>query len=831
MESSHFVTSLVTTIIGLLLVSAATAALAKRLRIPFTVLLIMVGMALTVLAEHGPKFLHPILNYDISPEVILFVFLPTLIFESAFNLDSLQLRRNILPVLTLAGPGLLLSTAIIGYILHYGTGLDLAVALLLGSILSATDPVAVISIFKKLGAPARLNVLVEGESLFNDATSIVVARMLTGVVAAGYFSPGAAWTGLLDFVVVFGGGVVVGWLAGLCAGMVLGRVRSDSFIEISLTTILAYFSFLLAEELFQVSGVMATVAAGVTLGGWGRTKISPSVTEYLENFWSYMAQIANALIFLLVGLRVDLNALAASFDLLIWVLAAMLISRAVVIFGLLPLSSRLPGVEKVSRPFQTVMWWGGLRGAIALAIVLSLENMPNGDTLIAIVMGAVLFTLLVQGLTIEKLVRFLALDQLSPTDRFAKIEGLLHAKTHAQEMIPGLQAGGLFSQRIAATLNESCAVEAENLQTSLKMLRNEFFDQAQEVKLLTRRCFRLEKKYYYELFSKSHLSERSYRDLCHSLELQNEAVRADLPIPRNTIHPLSGSLTSRFLTSPLARLPLINQLTEEWRMELISREYEEAWGRYQGSCKILAKLEHLDEFEAVQTKMTEELQGHYHYWRDSAKKRLDHTADQFPEFVNAMQVRLAGRLLAQAQQSIIVEESRAGSIPSGIAEALIEELNARIWVLRGRDLDTLHIKATEVLRKVPFFRPIPPLEFDRVAVRLHALTLTEDQIVIRQGGKGDSLFLIGRGVIRVSRTENGREKDLATLLAGDFFGEMALLHNEPRTATCRTVTPCLIYELKSVDLNELQKDCPGLKAALEEADRQRSADRAEKEAG
>jgi CPA1 family monovalent cation:H+ antiporter len=189
-----------------------------------------------------------------------------------------------------------------------------------------------------------------------------------------------------------------------------------------------------------------------------------------------------------------------------------------------------------------------------------------------------------------------------------------------------------------------------------------------------------------------------------------------------------------------------------------------------------------------------------------------------------MQGRLAGRLLAQAQQKIIEEETRAGSIPSGIAKSIIDDLKARIWVLRGRDLATLHIKATEVLLKVPFFKHIPPMEFDRVVLKLNALTLTEEQVVIKQREKGDSLFLIGRGVIRVSRFENGEEKDLATLMAGDFFGERALLHNEPRTATCRTVTPCLIYELTSDVLKELQKDCPGIKQALEEADRQRSVD-------
>ena len=178
MESAHFIATLVTTIIGLLVVASLTFALSKRFHLPYTVMLVIAGMLLAVLARYGPEFFHPIIQYTISPEVILFVFLPTLIYESAFNLDYRQLRQNILPVIFLAVPGLLLSTGFIGFIIHIFTPIDLVASLLLGAILSATDPVAVISIFKQLGTPKRLTVLVEGESLFNDATSIVVSRIL-----------------------------------------------------------------------------------------------------------------------------------------------------------------------------------------------------------------------------------------------------------------------------------------------------------------------------------------------------------------------------------------------------------------------------------------------------------------------------------------------------------------------------------------------------------------------------------------------------------------------------------------------------------------------------
>ena len=215
--------------------------------------------------------------------------------------------------------------------------------------------------------------------------------------------------GAIDFVVVFVGGLVVGGLLGLLTGYALGKVE-DHFIEITLTTVLAYVSYLVAEEVLHVSGVMATIAAGLTIGGWGRMKISYAVRDYLEHFWEYVAFLANALIFLMVGLRVEPFALWATLGLLFWVVVALLVSRAVVIYGLMPFVQRLPRAEPMNRAYKAVIFWGGLRGAIALAIVLSLPPFAHREVFVALVMGAVLFTLLVQGLSIEPLVRWLGLD-------------------------------------------------------------------------------------------------------------------------------------------------------------------------------------------------------------------------------------------------------------------------------------------------------------------------------------------------------------------------------------------------------------------------------------
>jgi len=201
-ETSH-IAELVGGVVALLLIAAAILAATKRLKLPFTVLLVIVGMGLSWVANGFAPLKEALQGLKLSPDIILYVFLPTLIFEAAFNLDGRQLRRSLGQVLTLAVPGLLVSTLVIGLIVGLLTPIPLAAAFLLGAILSATDPVAVISLFKVLGAPKRLSVLVEGESLFNDATSIVVARILIGVILAGSVSLGTVAHGVLDFFVVF----------------------------------------------------------------------------------------------------------------------------------------------------------------------------------------------------------------------------------------------------------------------------------------------------------------------------------------------------------------------------------------------------------------------------------------------------------------------------------------------------------------------------------------------------------------------------------------------------------------------------------------------------
>ncbi|WP_040769944.1 cation:proton antiporter [Novipirellula maiorica] len=813
----HGVTEQVAVIFGLLLLAAAVLAICNRWKLPFTVLLVVIGLMLALISKQVPAF-RVLGEYKISSDVILFVFLPTLVFESAYNLEIRQLQKNLLPVLMLAIPGLLLSTLIIGGIVALLTDIPLAAALLLGSILSATDPVAVIALFKQLGAPKRLTVLVEGESLFNDATSIVVAGILLSVATEG-FSGEAALQGVGEFFVVFFGGIFVGMLLGWVFGQLLQRVRANSDIEISLTMVLAYGSFLIAEHFLHVSGVMATLVAGLMMGSWGRTKISPEVGGFMHHFWEYMAFVCNALIFLLVGLSVDLSDLYNAIGVLVVVLVSMQISRAVVIFGLMPLTGRFS--QTVSKAYQVVMDWGGLRGAIALAIVLYLpDNFPYKSQFTAVVMGAVLFTLIVQATAIGPLVRKLGLDQLSAADKLARIEGQMMAKNNALQRIPELQAGGFFSYQIARQLRDRISGEVDQLASERESLRSIELTTDEERAVVYLRCFGLERKLYFDMFTKRHLSEQVYRDLAFSLELCTESMRYQGNLPKATIYDPKRQAIRQLVTLWMQRFPLTRRWASRIGVARTSGEYRRAWGRYQGCEQVLAHLDIVAKQE--DRSVVEEVRRRYQAWQSSAKSRIDAVAEQFPEFVQVMQQQLGERLVSQAQREVIQRENIAGTIPDGIADEIIQGLQKHVGELDAKTLNAqLHVDPRELLRKVPFFAQTPSEEFDRVATKLREHTMPSGQDIICEGQAGDSLFLIARGVVRVVKDVDGVSKQLNTLVAGQFFGELALLLRAPRSATCRAVTPCALYELRRVDLDAVRSACPAIQQSLEEVAQER----------
>lgn len=380
-------------VIGLLFIATLVGVLTRWLRVPYTVGLVVIGLLLTLL---------PIVKIELRPNLILALLIPPLVFEGAFNISFGELRRNLLPILIFAIPGVVLTMLVVGGIVSWGTGLPIGVALIFGAVVAAIDPVSVIALLRRMGVPKKLEVILEGESLLNDGTSIVLFGL---VIQAVITNTGInLLSSLVDFIRIAGGGVLVGLALGWLISQAISRI-DDYLIETTLTTVLAYGSYLIAEEVFHVSGVLAVVAAGLVNGNIGPAGMSPTTRVVLFNFWEYAAFLANSMIFLLIGLQIDLAAMGAAWQYILVAVIGVLIARAVTIYGLAWIGRDIP------LKWQHVLNWGGMRGAISLALALSLPLTmgPNRSLLQLMTFGVVVFTLLVQGMSMGSLVRRLGI--------------------------------------------------------------------------------------------------------------------------------------------------------------------------------------------------------------------------------------------------------------------------------------------------------------------------------------------------------------------------------------------------------------------------------------
>ena len=812
-------------IFALLLIAAAAAIGFKRIQFPFTVGLVLVGLGLGFLRPRV-EALEFLGSFTLSPDLILFVFLPTLIFESAFNLDVRLLSRNIAPVLTLAAPGLLLSTVIVGALIQFLTPVTWGPALVFGALISATDPVAVIALFKDVGAPKRLTVLVEGESLFNDATAIVLFAILVSVVELGTFSGATVGQGIVDFMRVFVGGLVVGTMIGYLMVRTIGLAEDEPIVEVALSTVVAYAAFIAAEHYLQVSGVMATVGAGVVVGTYGSTRFPAELKAYLHQFWEYAAFVANSLIFLLVGLTIDLGSLASFVGPIGLAIAAVLVARSITIFGLVPVINRFPNAEPVDLKYQTIMFWGGLRGAVALALALSLpEAFPFRDMVVALSIGIVLFSLLAGGLSMKPLIQFLGLDRPSVVDRIAHAEGKLVAKREALARVENLATVGHFSGRIIGELKEQYADELQAAQAGLDNLCSgpEFRDESMRQVLLTQ-AFSAERRTYRESFERGQISEAVLHELDLSVDLERDALKRGvvyelLPLAE----PLEVRVTGWWIRL-LERFAPGSGPVQRHRLRSLAARYERDAAVLVASEAAMAAITRVADLANVDDGIQAEGRRIYEARAAKAMSRIDSVSEHFPEYATAVQERTARRIALDAEASAVEQLAHAGAIPESVAREARHEVERALRRLGRKPLSTVAPDPAELLTKVPFFQDLAPDDFERVTQSLIPRTVLPHENIIVQGKRGTSLFLIARGVVAVLVRVIGSDEPrrIASLHAGDFFGEMALLSDEPRSATVKAITACQLYELSKQDVDALCAVCKGVGEALAQAARERA---------
>lgn len=478
----------------LLSIAALVAIIIRRIRLPYTVALVLVGLFLALF----PNFLQ----FTVSSDLILAILVPPLLFEATLHIPWSKLKNDLLPVVLLAVVGTLIGTFLVGGIVRQFLGVPWAAAIAFGALISATDPVAVIAFFRSLGVSKRLTILVEGESLFNDGVAIVIFNLAIAAGAAskaGFDSTLQLGDAVIEFLVVAFGGLALGLFLGYIVSYVILKNVDDHLIETATTVALAFGSFVLAEEFgiivgipeVHFSGILAVVAAGLMVGNIGMENTSPTTKLTLDNFWEFLTFVVNSLVFLLIGLEIEIVQLTPYFGAIVIAVIAILLSRAIIIYSIGWLHGRVQPNSKIPVPYRHVMYWGGLRGAISLALALTLTGSTFGSDIAqelkVMTFGVVLFTLLVQGMSIETLIKRLRLSQRLPQRvENQRRQATLFAKRSGLRELHRLRDNGWLFRDIWESMSQVYEEDIANQKDHLREHLRQFPELGQELYLQAR---------------------------------------------------------------------------------------------------------------------------------------------------------------------------------------------------------------------------------------------------------------------------------------------------------------------------------------------------------
>jgi CPA1 family monovalent cation:H+ antiporter len=806
-------------LIGAILAIAAALALAslllpvaERFRVPHTVLLAVLGILLGILVDRfggearGYGIVGELVNGLSSvtgkAEAFLYIFLPPLLFTAGLTIDVRRLLDDIWAVMLLAIVAVFLCIGAVGGLLHVVTGLDIFLCLLLGAVVSTTDPAAVIGVLRDVGAPKRLSILAEGESLFNDAAAITVFGVLIAVLISRAL-PDASAPGL-GFLREFVGGIALGYALARAAILLLMRLGHSSLGVTSITVGLAYLAYVLGDRYIHVSGVVAVVAAALTMAALGPTRLQPRTWEALRETWHQLEFWANSLIFLLAA-----TVAAQVLDDLQWrhVLAVVVVyvaafgARAFTLFGLLPMLEATGRSQPVNRGYRTILFWGGLRGAVTLA--LALVAYGNGRLpaevreFVAIVATLfVLLTLFFNAPTLRPLMRYFRLNELDETDKALR-ERVLKVSREKVDREVGEIAVAYGAAPAAASeprAEAPAAVHGPWLPAEVR--------EAYGLRVL---CAR-EREHY--------LAHFEHRTISRTI-----ATRLITGVDR---------LIDRVRSEGVAGYDLaLRQLnTVGWRFRVAQWIYQRiGWERFFAE-QLADRFETLMAMRVVLDEMYEDDRGDLAalLGEDVASTliaRVERRAEAVERALRALSLQYGGYAEAVRAQHIeriairlegLEYERHWANMTIGreVYDDLRRELEERRAGAMRRTPLRISRELAQMISRVPIFAGLNDAAVREVGSRLRPRVALPGEKVVEKGHEGDAMYFItaGQAVVKLVVGD-------VVLRDGDFFGEMALLEDRPRVADVVADGSCHLMELSAADFRRLVATDPDIRREIE----------------
>ncbi|MEQ8908096.1 MAG: sodium:proton antiporter [Vicingaceae bacterium] len=684
-------------IILALIIGVSTRHFVKKSPFPFTVLLLIIGLILGVVNRLGyfeqlhigswDFSLHGIsesINFaaNIDPHMLLFIFLPILIFEASFAMDLHTFKKSATNAVLLAVPGILLALGLTGALamgLKYaGIGLgswNWSLALMFGAIVSATDPVAVVALLKDLGASKKLGTLIEGESLLNDGTAIVLFMVfflgITGQATDG--SP------IVEFFRVAFGGLLIGSVFGYILIYWIKNVFNDPLVETSLVVATAYLTFFVTEHTFHVSGVLGLVALGLIVGGVGRSRISPQVEHFMHEFWELAGFIANCLIFLIVGIVVAERSVFSVNDFLllgIFYIGIHLV-RAIVITVLYPFMKKagygLPKKDAI------IVWYGALRGAIGLALALIVAGVDDQyiskeikDQFLFFTAGIVTLTLLVNASTIKYLINYLGLTKLSPAKAMMINNAQEYLHESASNQIERLKRDRFIKKSDWEHVQEYLPEKGHNLE-------EEALESTEAIAELRKRFLEAEKSSYWHQFRDGLLGATAVKILSDNIShLLDEGGKVSLSERKD----LEESWQIPEILSKASKLPLIGKLAKDWYLDRMTLSYDCAVSFVMAQEEALKLVESMTRSEKEDPKALETIESEINGNRIEGQTFLRNLRKNYPGVYKAVSTQQAVRSLLNYESKTIERLQKRGRIDGSEAARMMKEIDNRMKVLQ-----------------------------------------------------------------------------------------------------------------------------------------------------